>query len=424
MPRPPIAGGRVLAVALMVLLAGVACGDPAPSAAGDAAGDGARDDATARAGATTAPPPGSRATAPPGPGPAPGGSAPAPTSATPTSITPPSTGAATTAVAAGPRTDPAFVATTAAMRRRVASTGGRGYLLVVRDGEVLHEEAFGGVTRSTSMGVASTAKWMTAALVMTLVDEGRLSLDDEVHRWIPELGDGDEQRITVRQLLNHTSGIRDKPCLWEVGASMAACVRTLASSPLEFTPGTKFSYGNASYHVAGYLVGVVLGVDFQTAFRQRIAEPLGFAGTSFGGVANPSPAAGATTTVEDTAHLLEMMQGEGMFRGRRILSAESAREIQKDQVVGYDTSRDYAVGITRIPTYGLGTWRDRVDADDRIVVVSGNGARGYYPWIDHEHGAYGVVAVDDQRGAEVAVPASRLVIDEALAATARVAAGG
>jgi len=303
------------------------------------------------------------------------------------------------------------------MRQRVGATGGRGYLLVVKDGIVLHEESFGGVTRATSMGVASTAKWMTSALVMTLVDEGRLALDDPISTWLPQFADGDEARITVRQLLNHTSGIRDKPCLWSSSSSMAACVDLLGSSPLEFTPGRAFSYGNASYHVAGYLAATMLGLGFEDAFRARVAQPLDFTGTTFGGGRNPSPAAGASTTVEDTAHLLEMMQGDGMFRGRRVLSPESVREIQKDQVVGYDTSHDYAVGITRIPTYGLGTWRDRVDEHDTIVVVSGNGARGYYPWIDHAHRSFGVVAVDDQRGAELAVPASKVVVDAALSAT-------
>lgn len=93
-------------------------------------------------------------------------------------------------------------------------------------------------------------------------------------------------------------------------------------------------------------------------------------------------------------------------------------EIERNQVVGYDTSRDFAVNITRIPTYGLGTWRDVPDAQDVTVVVSGNGANGYYPWIDHANHAYGIVAVEDRRGAETAVPASKVVMDLAVAATA------
>ena len=65
-----------------------------------------------------------------------------------------------------------------------------------------------------------------------------------------------------------------------------------------------------------------------------------------------------------------------------------------------------AVQITGIPTYGLGVWRDEVDGQDRIEVVSGSGALGFYPWIDRVHGTYGIVAVVDPSGPEHAVPLS------------------
>lgn len=392
----------------------VAVGALAWSAPGCASPDGVTASPGSSTTATTAPAPGGSA---PDRGAATASTTAVPTTAGTTALPPASL--TTTTALGGERRHPAYAATSAAMRTRVGTAGGRGYLLVVRDGEVVHEESFGGVRRTTAMPVASTTKWMTATVLMTLVDEGRLSLDDPLSRWLPAFADGDEQLITVRQLLNHTSGIKQQNCIWNLGAVMATCVDQLGSAPLEFRPGSAFSYGNASYHVAGRLIEVITGTDFQTAFNQRLVEPLGLTATTFApGSRNPSPAAGASTSVEDTARLLEMMQGQGEFRGRRVLTAASVAEIQRNQVEGYDTSRDYAVGITRIPTYGLGTWRDREDGDGNIVVVSGNGALGYYPWIDHEHGTYGVVAVNDQRGAEVAVPASRVVIDAALAASA------
>ena len=84
-----------------------------------------------------------------------------------------------------------------------------------------------------------------------------------------------------------------------------------------------------------------------------------------------------------------------------------------------DTRFDISVGITGIPRYALGAWPDVVDADGTSRVVSGNGGNGFYPWIDLEHRAYGVVGVQDDRGAEVAVPASQRV-----AVAARQAYGG
>jgi CubicO group peptidase (beta-lactamase class C family) len=190
---------------------------------------------------------------------------------------------------------------------------------------------------------------------------------------------------------------------------------------MEFEPGTAFSYGNAPYSVAARLGEVVTGQDFQSLFAERIAGPLGMTSTSWvggGTTRNPSPAASARTTVRDTERFLQMMLAGGELDGTRILTPEAVTEFEANQVAGYDTSHDFAVNITRIPTYGLGTWRDVPDAEDHTIVVSGNGANGYYPWIDHANHAYGIVGVQDTRGAQTAVPASKVVVDLAITATA------
>ncbi len=101
------------------------------------------------------------------------------------------------------------------------------------------------------------------------------------------------------------------------------------------------------------------------------------------------------------------------------LSEASVAELLRNQVAAYDTSRDYSVGITGIPRYALGAWPDVVAADGSSVVVSGNGGKGFYPWVDLEHRAYGIVGIQDDRGAELAVPASQRV-----AVAARQAYGG
>jgi len=317
--------------------------------------------------------------------------------------------------------DPAaFAAADAAMGNRATQGTNGGVLLVVREGTVLFDQRYGGIDHDTTLAVASTSKWFTAATLMTLVDEGKLSLDEPISRWLPAF-DGKWADVTLRMLLSHTSGVRDQDCIWNTSSVLADCVELLAAGPTEFAPGTAFSYGNAPYHVAARLGEVVSGQDFQTLFTARIAEPLGLTATSWtggGATRNPSPAASARTTVRDTERFLQMMLAGGEFDGRRILRPDSVAEIERNQVAGYDTSRDFAVNITRIPTYGLGTWRDVPDADDETVVVSGNGANGYYPWIDHANRAYGIVAVEDRRGAETAVPASKAVMDLAVIATA------
>jgi hypothetical protein len=92
-----------------------------------------------------------------------------------------------------------------------------------------------------------------------------------------------------------------------------------------------------------------------------------------------------------------------------VLAPSSVQDIEADQVAGLDTRADAAVQITNIPTYGLGVWRDVPGPMDSTVVASGNGALGFYPWVDRDHTNFGIVAVDDERGPDVAVPASQRI---------------
>jgi CubicO group peptidase (beta-lactamase class C family) len=121
------------------------------------------------------------------------------------------------------------------------------------------------------------------------------------------------------------------------------------------------------------------------------------------------PAFGATTTVADYGRFVAMLLHGGTASGRRILSRAAVDEMVRNQVATYDTTHDYSVGITGIPRYGLGCWPDVVASDGATEVVSGNGGKGLYPWIDFTSRTWGVVGVQDDRGADVAVPASQQV---------------
>jgi len=303
----------------------------------------------------------------------------------------------------------AFDATDAALRSRVAAAGLRGAtVVVVRAGVLVHEYSVGGVDRSTPMSVASSTKWLTAAALLTFVDTGAIDLDEPIGRWLPEFAP-DRVSITARQLLIHTSGVRDQPCLWD-GTALADCVRRVAASPREFAAGSAYSYGNADFHVLGRLIEELGGTDFAEVVRDRVTGPLGMNATTWPGApGSPGPAAGVRTTVADYLQFLAMILGRGEVDGARILSERSVDELVENQLGGYDTSRDFAVGITRIPRYGLGCWPDEVDMTGRTVVVSGNGGKGFYPWVDVSTASYGVIGLQDDRGAQVAVPASQVV---------------
>jgi D-alanyl-D-alanine-carboxypeptidase/D-alanyl-D-alanine-endopeptidase len=307
-------------------------------------------------------------------------------------------------------TPPSFAQTDAALESRVRGAGLTGGMVrVVRDGQVVHDAVVGDGGPDTPLSVASAAKWLTAATMMTFVDDGAVSLDDPVSRWLPEFA-GEEPPITVRELLDHTSGLQDEPCIWDEAGDLAACVRLVASSPREFAPGTAFSYGNADFHVAGRLLEVLGRADFATVFERRIGTPLAMTSTTWPGAPdNPSPAAGARTTLDDYSHFLAMILARGDFQGSRILSTRAVDELVRNQIAGFDTSHDSAVAVTGIPRYALGAWPDVIDAAGTTTVISGNGAEGFYPWVDFVTNSYGVVAVQDDRGASVAVPASQAV---------------
>jgi CubicO group peptidase (beta-lactamase class C family) len=299
-----------------------------------------------------------------------------------------------------------------AMQRRVRGHGG-GATLVVHDQATLFRRSYGGVHTTTQMPIASASKWLTAGTLMTLVDQGRLALDDPVARFLPDFG-GATDAVTIRSLLSHTSGLPDSSCVGDETTTLQDCVGQTAAAAASSSSARTFHYSAVGYAVAGRIIEVVTGESFERAFEDRIAKPVGMRRTRFDGTArprsrNPDPSASAISSVDDYARFLDMLLHLGVSGTHQVLTPASVLEIERDQVRGFDTSHDAAVAITRIPTYGLGVWRDVTDPTDGTIVASGNGGLGFYPWIDRAHDDYGIVGVADDRGPEQAVPASQRV---------------
>lgn len=314
-----------------------------------------------------------------------------------------------------------FVDVDGVIGRRVAQDDLDGAaLLVVRDGHTFRNTGYSAYNTSTVVPIASASKWLTAATMLSLVDDGLVALDDKVSDHLPEFT-GISGDATIRQLLSHTSGIAQADCIWDEASSLRACVSRIARSNSTTNPGTRFSYGNTSFSVAGRIIEIVTGLSFESAFQQRIAGPVGMTSTTFVGnfyptAANPVPAASAQSNLDDYGRFVNMLSQGGEIDGTRVLAGSSVLEMERDQVSALDTSGDSAVRTTGIPSYGLGTWRDVVTADDRGMIVSGNGAYGFYPWIDRARNSYGVLLVFDERGSDVAVPESQMIAHMAWAA--------
>ena len=164
-------------------------------------------------------------------------------------------------------------------------------------GAIVLERAYGmadlehGVSNKpdTIFEAGSVSKQFTAMAVLLLAKDGKLSLDDPVRRYIPELPELNAP-ITIRQMLQHTSGLRDWGSIediagWPRGSRVYTHAHVLdivaRQSALNFEPGTRWSYSNSGYNLAVILVSRVAGEPFAEFTRKRIFEPLGMKHTSW-----------------------------------------------------------------------------------------------------------------------------------------------
>ena len=157
-------------------------------------------------------------------------------------------------------------------------------IAVVQDGRVVYTHAYGTqaprqpATVAARYPIASISKQFTATAILMLADEGKLSLDDKVGKYLPGLTDAD--KVTIRQLLSHTSGYRD---FWPQDYSFAAMAKPVqpmeildrwAKAPLDFAPGSQWQYSNTGYVAAGLIVEKVSGEPLMRFLTERVFQPL------------------------------------------------------------------------------------------------------------------------------------------------------
>ena len=165
---------------------------------------------------------------------------------------------------------------------------------VYRDGAIAYARGYGmadlerrvPITPKSVFDLGSTSKQVTASSVILLAQEGKLSLDDDVRRWIPEMPVY-QRPVTIRHLLNHTSGIRDYIGLLAMGGArmddvtteeeaLAAIVR---QRELNFAPGDEHLYSNSGYFLLSVIVERAAGKPLREFARERIFAPLGMTRT-------------------------------------------------------------------------------------------------------------------------------------------------
>jgi CubicO group peptidase (beta-lactamase class C family) len=274
-------------------------------------------------------------------------------------------------------------------------------LLLIKDGKVVYRKAFGRYSVDKVVPIASASKWLSGAVIMSQVDEGRLSLDDPVAKYLPEFS-GDKASITIHQLFAHTSGLPpEAPCRNDKRTTLERCANEIAGLKLRAKPGEEFYYGGVSMHVGGRIAEIVSGKSWNDLFSEKVAAPLGLQidFLAYGQTSNPRPAGDARSSIDDYGRFLQMLLNRGNFNGRQILSPESVSEMHKDQAgearIVYTIYEKHGDLNPALPhaRYGIGVWREKVDENGQLLEASSQGALGFSPWIDTKRNLVGVLSV-------------------------------
>jgi serine-type D-Ala-D-Ala carboxypeptidase len=288
------------------------------------------------------------------------------------------------------------------IERGIKAGGYPGATVVVgRKGAAVYERGFGKLSWSSNSApvdaertiydIASLTKVVgTTTAIMILYDEKKIDLDDPVVNYIPTFGGGDKDKVTIRMLLTHTSGLPAGRDIWRIAQTPLEARALVLSTPLEGRPGAQYIYSDIGADILGLLVEVVAGEPLDKFLARRVFEPLGMNETMFrpadslryriaptevtpprgyplqgevhdenayalGGVAGH---AGLFSTAADLSVFAQMMLNGGEYNGVQIVSKQTVDLFVSrafgHRALGWDTADgDYGSGRYLGPTaYG------------------------------------------------------------------------
>ncbi len=273
-------------------------------------------------------------------------------------------------------------------------------MIVVRGQERVYEQALGGYDLNSWVTTGSASKWASAGAILSLVDDGTLTMGDTVGQHVNSWSSGPKSKVTLEMALSHRAGLHAKhDCLRAYDKPLQECVDKIGMTPLLYEPGDGFGYGALSFHAAAAMAEQATGKPFREVFQERLAQPLGMSNTRFGrGGHSPNPgvAGNLVTSGEDFARFLEMVLNYGVYRGNRILSEEAVRDMEGPHAGPgpYFHHIPDRHAQSRHDIYGLGVWRDVVTADGQLLVMSSPGKFGFTPWIDRRVNVAAVITAE------------------------------
>jgi len=268
---------------------------------------------------------------------------------------------------------------------------GKCYAVIHENGKTVYAKGFGGYTGSTHQLIASCSKWLSAAVVMSLVDEGKIKLTDSVGKYLPVFTTYHKGDITIAQLFSHTSGFPgnssqgyESNVLITLTQAADGIARNVA---LLNRPGTTFYYGGVSMQVAGRICEVASGKSWSALAADKIFTPCGMTSTDFGLTANPQIGGGARSTPDDYIRFLDMIMNKGVAaNGTRVLSEAAVAAMEESQTGHVTVTYTPYPGVllNTKDFYGTGNWRDVTAPGGALIENSSPGAFGSHPWINRD----------------------------------------
>ena len=218
---------------------------------------------------------------------------------------------------ASPASDPIVAKEAQQALEHAATTNGPGAVVLIARGDtVIFRGARGraeielGVPLSADQvfRIASVTKMFTAAMVIKLAEHGQLTLDDSLAKYLPDFPNA--SHITLRELLNHTSGISDivkdpTPGFMKRDVDTVGLIEEIRKRQPDFAPGTRLSYSNAGFILLGAVIEKVTGQTWHDALQKQLLEPAGLKRTYYGDNALLIPGRVAGYTTDNPAHRVE-----------------------------------------------------------------------------------------------------------------------
>lgn len=260
--------------------------------------------------------------------------------------------------------------------------------MLYKSGKVIYKKESTDFNLKTLQPIGATSQWLTAAVALTFIGEGKLSLDDKVSDYLPIFTKYSKSFITIRHCLTHNTGIQSdivtKVFQKSKFSSLELEVNDIASKKdIQTNPGTETKYSNVGYTILGRVLEVIAKKPFERIVKERLSVPLQMRTTTFANEdydAGVDPSSGARSTALDMNAFLSMILNKGMYNGKTILPESSLKllhEIQAEsrQIKGIPKQNE---GFD----YALGEWVIEKNSNGTASAVGVPSQSGTWPVVD------------------------------------------